>query len=99
MDYRNICYKKEKKRKEKKRKEKKKSQLTLTILSQPHETIIGFWVFGENLTNETHSVWLSSWMVYLHCPSVFHNLIVLSREPETICRLSAEKATLNTSFV
>ena len=38
-------------------------------------------------------------MVYLHWPRVFHNLMVLSRDPDTICRLSAEKATLNTSFL
>ena len=47
----------------------------------------------------THSVWPSSWMVYLHSPRVFHSLIVLSREPETIWRLSAEKATESTSFL
>lgn len=38
-------------------------------------------------------------MVYLQTPSVFHSLMVLSLEPETICLLSAEKATLRTSFV
>merc|ERR1719197_1490096 len=38
-------------------------------------------------------------MVYLHSPRVFHSLMVLSREPDTICRLSAEKATLSTSLV
>lgn len=38
-------------------------------------------------------------MVYLHTPRVFHSLMVLSREPETIWRLSAEKATLKTSLV
>lgn len=27
----------------------------------------------------------SSWMVYLHSPRVFHNLMVLSRDPDTIC--------------
>merc|ERR1711975_144199 len=37
-------------------------------------------------------------MVYLHSPRVFHNLMVLSREPDTIWRLSAEKATDRTSF-
>lgn len=37
-------------------------------------------------------------MVYLHSPRVFHSLMVLSREPETICLLSAEKATERTSF-
>ena len=30
---------------------------------------------------------------------MFHSLIVLSREPETICRLSAEKETERISFV
>jgi len=40
-----------------------------------------------------------TWMVYLHTPSVFHSLMVLSRDPDTIWRLSAENATLKTSFV
>lgn len=40
-----------------------------------------------------------TWTVYLHTPRVFHSLMVLSREPETICRLSEEKATLSTSLV
>ena len=71
---------------------------TLTSLSQPHETIKGLAADGEKRTHETHSVWPSSWMVYLHSPSVFHSFTVLSREPETIWRLSAEKATERTSF-
>merc|ERR1711988_959575 len=37
-------------------------------------------------------------MVYLHSPRVFHSLMVLSREPDTIWRLSAEKATERTSL-
>merc|ERR1719265_2189508 len=37
-------------------------------------------------------------MVYLHSPRVFQSLMVLSREPETIWRLSAEKATERTSL-
>lgn len=37
--------------------------------------------------------------VYLHTPNVFQSLMVLSLEPETICRLSEEKATLSTSLV
>merc|ERR1719311_847556 len=37
-------------------------------------------------------------MVYLHSPRVFQSLMVLSRDPETIWRLSAEKATDSTSF-
>merc|ERR1719331_3491971 len=37
-------------------------------------------------------------MVYLHSPRVFQSLIVLSREPDTIWRLSAEKATERTSL-
>ena len=40
-----------------------------------------------------------TWMVYLHTPSVFHSFTVLSRDPDTICRLSAENATLRTSLV
>merc|ERR1719375_3132409 len=54
---------------------------------------------GEKTTALTQSVCMSSTMVYLHSASVFHNLMVLSRLPETICRLSPEKATLNTSLV
>lgn len=34
--------------------------LTLTCLSHPHETIIGLAVFGENLTQDTQSLWPSS---------------------------------------
>ncbi len=59
----------------------------------------GFWGLGENRTQETHSVWPFSVMVNLQSPRVFHSLIVRSREPETICRLSAEKETERTSFV
>merc|ERR1712063_43625 len=72
---------------------------TLTMLSQPHETMTGLLLLGENRTHETQSVWPSSWMVYLHWARVFHSLMVLSREPETICLLSAEKATDMTSLV
>jgi len=53
---------------------------------------------GEKRTQDTHSVWPSSEIVYLHSPSVFHNLTVLSLAPDTIWRLSVEKATLKTSF-
>lgn len=72
---------------------------TLTMRSQPADTMIGLEWFGENLTHDTQSVWPSSWMVYLHSASVFHSLIVLSREPDTIWRLSTENATLNTSYI
>ncbi len=37
--------------------------------------------------------------VYLQTPRVFHSLMVLSLDPDTIWRLSAEKATLRTSLV
>ena len=37
--------------------------------------------------------------VYLQTPKVFQSLMVLSLEPETIWRLSEEKATLRTSLV
>lgn len=37
--------------------------------------------------------------VYLQTPKVFQSLMVLSLEPETIWRLSDEKATLSTSLV
>ncbi len=74
-------------------------QHTLTSLSQPEETKIGLAEFGENLTVETHSEWPSSVRVNLHSPRVFHNLIDLSREEETIWRLSGEKQTERTSLV
>lgn len=45
------------------------------------------------------SVCPSSLMSYLHSPRVFQSLIVLSREPETICLLSALKLTESTSEV
>merc|ERR1719160_472718 len=61
--------------------------------------ISGILAEGENATQLTQSVCISSVMVYLHSASVFHSLMVLSRLPETICRLSPEKATLFTSFV
>ena len=38
-------------------------------------------------------------MVYLHWARVFHSLMVLSLLAETICLLSAEKATERTSLV
>merc|ERR1719474_2512989 len=60
---------------------------------------MGFWLLGENLTQETQSWWPSSWMVYLHWARVFHSLMVLSLAADTICLLSAEKATESTSLV
>merc|ERR1719321_1851099 len=54
---------------------------------------------GENATQITQSVCMSSVMVYLHSPRVFQSLMVLSRLPDTIWRLSAENATLKTSLV
>ena len=44
-------------------------------------------------------MWPLSVMVYLQSPRVFHSLMVRSREPETIWRLSAEKETDRTSLV
>src|ERR1700722_6714190 len=44
-----------------------------------------------------HSVCPSSFISYLHSPRVFQTLIVRSREPDTICLLSALKLTDNTS--
>ena len=47
---------------------------------------MGLVVTGEKRTQDTHSVCPSgSPIVYLHSPSVFHSLIVLSRLPDTIC--------------
>ena len=73
--------------------------LTLTTLSQPQETMTGFKTLGLKRTHDTHSVWPSSLISYLHSPRVFQSLIVLSREPETICLLSALKLTERTSDV
>lgn len=71
---------------------------TLTSLSQSQETMMELLLLGEKQTQDTHSEWLSSWMVYLHTVQVFHNLMVLSQELETICWLS-KMAILSTSFV
>merc|ERR1719476_182034 len=57
---------------------------TLMSLSHPQETISGFLAEGENRTQLTQSVWFSSVIVYLHSAKVFHSLMVLSREPDTI---------------
>jgi hypothetical protein len=59
----------------------------------------GFWGFGLNRTQETQSVCPFSVMVNLQSPRVFQSLMVRSREPETICLLSAEKETERTSLV
>lgn len=67
-------------------------------MSQPHETMTGFCGFGLNRTQLTQSEWPLSVMVYLQSPSVFHSLMVRSREPDTIWRLSAEKETDSTSL-
>lgn len=80
------------------RNDRKRSH-TLTYLSQPALTMTGFAGLGLKRTHETHSVWPWSVIVYLQSLSVFQSLIVRSREPETICRLSAEKETERTSLV
>lgn len=72
---------------------------TLTSLSQPQETIKGSFGEGEKRTQETQSVCWPSSMVYLQSARVFHRRTVLSREPETICLLSALNATELTSEV
>lgn len=77
----------------------KQKEHTLTTLSHPALTMTGFWGLGLNRTHETHSVCPLSVMVYLQSPRVFQSLMVRSREPETICRLSAEKETERTSLV
>jgi hypothetical protein len=77
----------------------KAAEHTLTTLSQPALTMTGFCGFGLNRTHDTHSVWPFSVMVYLQSPRVFHSLMVRSREPDTICLLSAEKETERMSLV
>merc|ERR1719235_1283532 len=59
----------------------------------------GILALGEKATQLTQSVCVSSTIVYLHSASVFQSRMVRSRLPDTICRLSAEKATLLTSLV
>lgn len=59
----------------------------------------GFWGLGEKRTQDTHSVWPLSVIVYLQSPRVFQSLMLRSREPETIWRLSAEKLTDRTSLL
>ena len=55
---------------------------------------MGLVVTGEKRTQDTHSVCPSgSPIVYLHSPSVFQSLIVLSRLPDTIC-MGAERAVI-----
>jgi len=76
-----------------------KDMLTLTSLSHPLLTITGFCGLGLNRTQETQSVCPFSVMVNLQSPRVFHSLMVRSRDPETICLLSAEKETERTSLV
>merc|ERR1719198_666905 len=71
---------------------------TFTSLSQPDDTMSGILADGENTTLLTQSVCMSESMVNLHSANVFHNLMDLSLLPDTICRLSVENATLNTSF-
>lgn len=51
------------------------------------------------LNSQVYDLYHFTWTVYLQTPRVFHNFMVLSRDPETICRLSEEKATLSTSLV
>ena len=58
--------------------------LTLTYLSHPQDTMMGLALLGENLTQETQSACVSSWMVYLHWAKVFHSLMLLSLDPDTI---------------
>ncbi len=59
----------------------------------------GFCGLGLKRTQLTHSVCPLSVMVNLQSPRVFHSLMVRSREPLTIWRLSAEKETERTSLV
>ena len=46
---------------------------TLTVLSQPEETMMGLLLEGEKRTHDTQSSWQSSVMVYLHWARVFHS--------------------------
>merc|ERR1719159_590220 len=57
---------------------------TLTSLSQPPEMMSGILAEGENATQLTQSVCMSSVIVYLHSPKVFQRRMDLSRLPETI---------------
>ncbi|GIX64498.1 sorbitol dehydrogenase [Babesia caballi] len=68
-------------------------KLTFTTLSHPPETKTCSCGFGENLTHETQSL-CALLTVRLHSDRVFHNLMVLSRLPEMMWRLSGLKSTL-----
>merc|ERR1719337_380785 len=72
---------------------------TFTSLSHPHDTMSGCFADGEKRTWLTQSECASSVIVYLHSAKVFQRRMVLSREPETIWRLSDENATEFTSLV
>jgi hypothetical protein len=62
---------------------------TLTILSQPPDTMMGLEVTGEKRTQLTHPVCASeSWIVYLHSPRVFHSLMVRSLKRKEGGRMS-----------
>mmetsp|Transcript_5299 Transcript_5299/g.13241 ORF Transcript_5299/g.13241 Transcript_5299/m.13241 type:complete len:205 (+) Transcript_5299:268-882(+) len=76
------------------------SAQTFTRRSHPHETMRGTDWDGLKRTQDTHSEWPSASvpMVYLHSPRVFQSLMVLSRDPLTIWRLSTLNATDRTSF-
>ena len=68
----------------------------------PNQIYIDSWYLNiqclkSYIKQYTHAFF--TWMVYLQTPRVFHSLMVLSLEPETIWRLSWEKATLRTSLV
>merc|ERR1719265_3025582 len=72
---------------------------TFTSLSHPQLTMSGCFADGLKRTLDTQSECASSVIVYLHSASVFQRRIDLSRDPETIWRLSDENATEFTSDV
>lgn len=78
--------------------------MTFKVICYPN---LSFWWFQAwEHDNFTH-MYTTNWrlprqltdIVYLQIPRVFQSLMVLSREPDTICLLSAENATDKTSAV
>lgn len=72
---------------------------TLMVLSQEAETMIGCFGSWKYLTHDTQSVCGFWSTVNLHTPWMFQSLTLLSMDPEAICLLSGEKATVRTSFL
>ena len=70
--------------------------LELAVGEVPHlDMMIGFWLFGENLTLETQSECPSSWMLYLRWAMVFYSLMFLSGDLEKVTVITSLVWSLN----